>query len=210
MQTSRLGSFVGAILRRPTLAAATRALVFYENKNEWSRFDPYEVTVGWDVGDPDGVFRRALTALGGHLEREWPASRKWASLETLQGLAMASTPNLSQVCLQSPGQWESWTYGLPSLRYLAFAGNRTGSGWEHTYDLEKAQALLRCAPNLDTLVAPDCGGGLGNYLPRRRLAATEPWGMTGQPPEAVPQQRGRDAAPAHPRHVPLPPRPRVL
>ena len=28
VQTSRLGSFVGAILRRPTLAAATRALVF--------------------------------------------------------------------------------------------------------------------------------------------------------------------------------------
>lgn len=154
-EVGRLVSFLRAILRNPTLAASTQALALYQPR-KWTTFH-----------DSEGFFRRAIEALGGYLLQQW---RPVLSLENLHELAMAITPALSQLCLhrESPDSatWATWNYGMQNLKYLAFAGN---------FDLKEARNLLRWAPNLDTLIAPDCWGGGPGYIRIRPKFSGQPW-----------------------------------
>ncbi len=167
-EVSRLARFLRAIIGSPTLAASTQALALYR-RGQRPEFE-----------DTDGFFRRAVEALGGYLPYLWHPRTQGLSLESLQELAMASTPAMSQLCLLresriTGGAWELWDYSMPSLKYLAFAGSRTLAMLDVTYDLREARSLLRCAPNLDTLVAPDCWGGGPGSVYVRQLFSGQRW-----------------------------------
>ncbi len=165
----RLVRFLRAITRHPRLAASTQALALYGR----DRDHPYT-----RVPDPEGSFGRAFEAAGGYLLRlRRYNGEERMFLEQLQELAIASTPALSQLCLRrdaigGSSVWDSWTHEMPNLKYLAFPGNRSGNA-ENTYELKAASSLLRCLPNLDTLIAPDCWGGESVWARARFL--DQPW-----------------------------------
>ena len=204
-ELGRLVSFLRPIIRHPTLAASTQALALYETP--WSRDATF--------ADPEGSLGPAFEAVGGYLLRHWRNNyRKGLHLNQLQELAMASTPALSQLCLQRqsflqrrifrhqqaflprhtfeqhhqawlqrqselPNEtWEVWSYPMPNLKYLAFPGKTPGGEDDSypekdTYDLKDAMSLLRHAPNLDTLVAPDCW--VGELFQTTTHFETQPW-----------------------------------
>ena len=174
-ELGRLVSFLRPIIRHPTLAASTQALALYETP--FSRYVK--------LADPEGSLGPAFEAVGGYLLQHWRDNRKVLHLDQLQELAMASTPALSQLCLHRlsdlPNEtWGVWSYPMPNLKYLAFPGNRSGGerdtyGYEDTYDLKDAMSLLRHAPNLDTLVAPDCWGG--EIVETKAHFEKQPWNL---------------------------------
>ena len=175
-ELGRLVSFLRPIIRHPTLAASTQALALYET--QWSRDATF--------ADPEGSLGPAFEAVGGYLLRHWRHNyRKKLYLDQLQELAMASTPALSQLCLHRMSEdfnetWGFWSYPMPNLKYLAFPGNTSGGedgtyGYEDTYDLKDAMSLLRHAPNLETLVAPDCWGG--EIFETKAHFAKQPWDL---------------------------------
>ncbi|KAM0338999.1 hypothetical protein ACHAPU_011100 [Fusarium lateritium] len=57
--------------------------------------------------------------------------------------------------------WRGWSYPLPRLKYLAFLGQRVQDA--STYYYKEACGLIASAPNLCSLVLPDCQG------------SSEPW-----------------------------------
>ncbi|KAG7294042.1 hypothetical protein NEMBOFW57_004104 [Staphylotrichum longicolle] len=143
----RLVSFLRAIIQHPTLAASTHAPTLYEPLS--SRYGQLAT-----FADPEGSFGRVFEAVGGYLLQRWRNTNgQTLFLDQLQELAMFCLDRESEF---SNCSWGVWSYPMPNLKFLAFAGNRTGSLEEETYDLKDALNLLRHAPNLDTLVAPDC------------------------------------------------------
>lgn len=170
----RLVSFLRAIIRHPTLAASTHALALYEPLS--SRYGHFAT-----FADPERSFGRVFEAVGGYLLQRWRNTNgQTLFLDQLQELAIVRTPALSQLCLDRESEfsdcsWGVWSYPMPNLKFLAFAGNRTGGLEEETYDLKDAMNLLRHAPNLDTLVAPDCWGGASTRI--RAHFQKQPWDL---------------------------------
>ncbi len=172
-ELNRLVTFLHAILQNPTLARSTRALALCQTKIanlRWAKLD-----------DSDGFFRRAVEARGGYrLQRRLPGTAHVAHGRAPRaGHGEYAGPVAALSAPRSPFHfieyWPAWDYEMPNLKYLAFAGNQTDSRLEDTYDLKEARNLLRCAPNLATLIAPDCWGGESDIHRLRAWSEEQPW-----------------------------------
>lgn len=175
-QEKHLECFVEAIIRNPNLAASVKALGLYqpELKRNCSGLS-YAQARARRTYEVDSIFRPTALSLGpGHLERRANSSLPALFVE-LRDLAIALSPALSQLCFHdvpvptedeaADYNWTSWSYPLPSLITLVFPGARTRiPAEEDTYHIREAANLLRHAPNLHTLIAPDCGGGGRRHL----------------------------------------------
>jgi hypothetical protein len=177
----RLESFVEAIIRNRHLAPSVKALAFYQPEPKRSGLSDAKVR-GWRVYEVDMIARPTAEALGTrYLSRRARTSRPACFLE-LQGLAIAIAPRLSQLCFNNfprrtntPYNWTSWSYALPSLTYLALPEVKIHMPWaETTIHIREAKQLARRTPNLETLVFPEpsCGG---RRMRVARRAIDEPW-----------------------------------
>ncbi|KAK3902617.1 hypothetical protein C8A05DRAFT_15354 [Staphylotrichum tortipilum] len=177
-QQRHLERFVEAIIRKPHLAASVKALAFYQPTLSSSHSHlSYAQARARRTYEVDRIFRPTAISLGpGHLARRANSSQPALHVE-LRDLAIALCPALSQLCFHDipiPAEdeapeynWTTWSYPLPSLTTLVFPGTRTRiRRKEATYHIREATYLLRHAPSLHTLIAPDCGGAGGG---RRHL-----------------------------------------
>ncbi|KAK5662408.1 hypothetical protein OQA88_8318 [Cercophora sp. LCS_1] len=189
LQLIRLSSFVLPILRQQHLAASVKALSFSEVADpsaSYAGLDHREVR-NRTLVDPEGLCAKAAEQLGGHLERRKVIFNTRPTVEVLQEIALASSPNLSQVALHrnhaegSQGySWVAWEYDMPNLTYLAFPGHpfiedRNYSPDESTMHLQEAMKMLEHAPNLRTLIAPDCPGDDAIAVFAEYLRGSLPW-----------------------------------
>jgi hypothetical protein len=170
----RLSSFVFATLRRQHLATAVQAmspLYYPQAKNR-------HCDVVQSVEDADGLFRQAAQRLGGYLPEVCGDRLTFADFNEL---AIAIMPNLSQLYLEPHFEWDTeekysltdWPYPLPALTCLVLRGAQGDPREEATYHLYQARNLIRQAPNLRVLIAPDCVAGSVTEL--HEMYMGEPW-----------------------------------
>jgi hypothetical protein len=176
-QRRRLAAFVFTTLRRADLCAAVQAISVL--KPDIPIGQTYAEGLAESVHDADGLYRRAAARLGGHLLR---GSSERPTLEDFIDMAIAAAgPTLTQLCLPLRCEWgrtESWCwmgwpYPLPSLACLALRSADRYPLRQETYHLYQARNLIRQAPNLQTLIAPDCAAGSGTSMAARFV--NQPW-----------------------------------
>lgn len=185
-QRKRLAPFLFATLRRPDLNAAVQAISLYEPEYPFGDRGDYPIMPrSWHVAqavlDSDGLLRRAAQRLGGHLLRKTSSDRP--TLEDFNDTAIATAPNLAQLCLQRGCEWgrtdewcwTGWPYPLPSLTCLVLRGADGDPRYRETYHLYQARSLIRQAPNLQVLIAPDCAAGAEHAMAAR--FRKQPWGV---------------------------------
>ncbi|KAL2021831.1 hypothetical protein VTK56DRAFT_6605 [Thermocarpiscus australiensis] len=168
-QLKRLASFVCTIIRKPGLAASVKALALYTLEYDSCGSD--EEQWAQRVYDADGIYQRAVEAIGGHLLQRCglhPSVASYPLVEDLQELAMAISPGPFPALVR-------WQYDLSRLAYLAFPGvsedSKNPMGCK--YHIVEAKALLRHTPNLWVLVAPDWSGSWGDFF--KTKLNSEPW-----------------------------------
>lgn len=174
-------------LHYPDLAAAVKSLALHS-----PRYDP-DMRIGDEMTKvrvalkSDVTCRRTKESLGGSL-----LSRHVLDTAQLQELALAYLPNVSELSLQRDfhyvsectnildsqvSPWLKWTYPLPALRHLIIPGQLltsplSGQNSHTTIHIQDASSLLRCAPNIETLIFAD---GSGRSVCRRVFFQDYPW-----------------------------------
>ncbi|KAK3304982.1 uncharacterized protein B0T15DRAFT_502189 [Chaetomium strumarium] len=129
----RLARFVRTLHRRRDLAASVRSLVLW-TPNDYLLYVPHEEQLVLAVRDDDDDH----------------TLRQYGSLDDLQDLAITLAPGVTT--------WRDWTHPMEGLRHVVLVGWR--KGWpreEYSFHVKEARAFLRCARNLESLVAADCG-----------------------------------------------------
>ncbi|RGP69674.1 ammonia transport outward 2 [Fusarium sporotrichioides] len=170
----RVTLFLRTLLDRNDLASSVHALslhqtpwdpfvqVYHRADVEVARLRQLESALVADVV-ARSIQKLLARAPGGYLTKS--RGRIDDSLEFVQELVVAlSVCSLEQLCIERsmfldgldnvPYDWRSWSYHLPKLEYLAFLGQRVPDA--ETYYYKEARGLVSSAPNLRTLVLPDC------------------------------------------------------
>lgn len=186
-ESHHFSAFVLTTLHYPDLAAAAKSLALHS-----PRYDP-DMRMGDEMTKvsvalkSDVTCRRTKESLGGSL-----LSRHVLDTAQLQELALAYLPNVSELSLQRDfhyvsectnildsqvNPWLKWTYPLPALRHLIIPGQLltpplSGQSSQTTIHIQDASSLLRCAPNIETLIFAD---GWGRSVCRRVFFQDYPW-----------------------------------
>lgn len=185
----RLAAFVLATLHYPDLAAAVKSLALHSplyNPDTHTCDKMRKVRVALKS---DTTYRRTILSLGGYLLHSY-------LLDTvqLQHLALAYLPNVSELSFQrdihhvsqctnipscQTNPWFRWMYPLPALRHLVIPGQLltqplSGQDSRPTIHIQDAKYLLRCAPNIETLIFAD---GSGRSIWRRVFFQDHPWNV---------------------------------
>ncbi|KAH6624702.1 hypothetical protein B0J18DRAFT_479205 [Chaetomium sp. MPI-SDFR-AT-0129] len=161
----RLCRFVCALSYRHDLAVSVRSLVLWTPDHMTPEPSPRaEELASAALQEEEHILQNTRAELG-----SWWESHRASTVDQLQELAIALAPGVTYVLLYrkfayrlpDPETWSAWTYPLEGLRHLVLVGWRTGWPSEshgNSYHIQEAQAFLRCARNLESLVAADCGG----------------------------------------------------
>ncbi|KAK4232761.1 hypothetical protein C8A03DRAFT_20013 [Achaetomium macrosporum] len=150
----RLARFVRTLYHRRDLAASVRSLVLW-TPNDSVPHIAHEELLTLAVRDDDNDNDNDD---GHHL-------RQYGRLDELQELAIRLAPGVTYVLLQREflgacraRMWRAWTHPMDGLRHVVLVGWR--KGWpreQYSFHIKEARAFLRCARNLESLVAADCG-----------------------------------------------------
>ncbi len=174
-----LSVFVHTLMNRPGLAESVRALALYTPPSIYNHDCD---AVGLDSFDPQTI----VAALSNfHSLDRFDPQKIVVTLSNLHSLAVLVSPNLAQLCAEpdyiggrnlESGSFDrfidllrdgydpkehdqkQYEYPLPNLKCLAIPAAKTHVR-EPTYYLHNTQHFLTRMPNLECLIAPDCGGG---------------------------------------------------
>jgi hypothetical protein len=160
-----LGAFLRTIIQRPDLARHVQALTIdpeesFSAASEEERTHPQYA---------EAIYRRGASKNKAYFSS---CTFKRPKLSHLQDLVMVNAPSLSQLYTEGVSTREygfrddenekAWPFELPNLRYLVFPGAHADSADgddaldRDSYHLEQMKPLLKKAPNLEVLIAPDC------------------------------------------------------
>ncbi|KAK3937129.1 hypothetical protein QBC46DRAFT_320156 [Diplogelasinospora grovesii] len=100
-----------------------------------------------------------------------------------QKLARAISPGITQLFLHDLGIFGSddelepvgWPYGLPNLKFLVCPGTRLHKEVLLQHHIYQIQTMLRRAPKLEVLIAPNCG--CNSVAENEWYYSIQPWGV---------------------------------
>lgn len=175
---SRLPLFVRTIYENRRLAGVVQAFTFFPYVEEFGQEIPSPLQ---PLGDGTMAAVQALAAQAGITkltcpydeERPQPWDARWYSL-----VAMFSLPSLQQCLITCSDQYideleylQSCVVRLESLSYLCVVP----WGSQSTFHIFETRAIIRNAPNLKTLIAPDCGAERTFSIPEHYMEIKARW-----------------------------------